>query len=101
MRWSVNLKCAPGNSTFGMWQVTQCSFATGHGLPAGPAAARLPSVTAFFSTDAGLAPRVAWHVVQLESYELSPCFRSTWGSWQAVQASRASLESCPRLLNKR
>src|SRR6267142_167114 len=69
------------------------SLATGHGFPAGLTAARLPSVATLFSSDARPALRVAWQFVQLESYELSPCFRSTWGSWQAVQASRASLES--------
>src|SRR5438067_10673054 len=36
IRWSVNLKCAPGSSTFGIWQPTHRSFATGHVLLAAP-----------------------------------------------------------------
>src|SRR5947199_5522334 len=36
IRWSVNLKCAPGSSTFGIWQPTHRSFATAHVLLAAP-----------------------------------------------------------------
>src|SRR2546421_4155428 len=39
MRWSVNLKCEPGSSIFGMWQEAQPFCATGQGLASRSSAA--------------------------------------------------------------
>lgn len=65
MRWSVNLKCAPGNSTFGMWQLTHRWFPTGHDLWTVRGAERFRFSGALAS--GCFASEGAWQVVHAES----------------------------------
>ena len=65
MRWSVNLKCEPGSSTLGMWQVEQFFQPTGQGL-----AVRPSSASAFATAGDLMLAGDVWQALHLAAIRL-------------------------------